>query len=1080
MTQRAAEQVRKDPEGPEGPASGRPFPWRSLALLVVGLGLAGVAAIWQQRYNEDLAQSRFDTLARRTAEQIVARMHSYEYGMHSARASVIAAGGENGITRLRFAQSSASRDLTKEFPGAIGFGFVRRVPAAREAAFVAAARQDGKPDFRLHQIGPNDGERYVIQYFEPSDSNTPAIGLDIASEPRRRDAAERAMRTGEAALSAPLTLDRKEGPVDHSFLLLDPVYKADDELPRLQQRHRDSAAARGTPEQTVGWIYTPLIIEEVLKGFDFQDGQIALSLVDVTDGKSLPFFRSPVQPAGGAGALSSVLPLSLYGRDWQVGVEAMPLFWQQLNLRSPWEVFGFGAVLAALLAMLSQIEQSVQQRTRQAGEQRSRLAAIVTSSNDAIVGCGLDGRITDWNAAATKIFGYGADEAVGRRTSELLMPSDYAHEEEKLLRHIAEGRAVAAFETFRRRNDGTPVPVSVAAAPIRSADGQVIGAAQTVRDITHERTSKARILELNASLEHQVVERTAELAALSRRERAILVDAASAIIVTDVHGVVTVFNPAAEALLGYTAAEVVDKVEMNRFHDAAEVHARSEALSAELGRPLEVGEVFAPAPGAERGRPREWTYVRKDGSRVAVHLNVSPLRDERDTVVGFIAVGSDLSERKQAEDQLESLNLALNKRSAQAESASRAKTEFLAIMSHEIRSPLNAVIGLSYLLRQTSLDESQRSYLQKIDTATQALRSVIDDVLDISKIEAGEMTLEEAGFDLHEMLDTVVSMSAVGASEKGVSVLLELPEALPTHLRGDLVRIRQILLNLMSNAVKFTARGSVRLNVQWAAALPGQAPPQPGQPKRARLRFAVVDTGIGIEPEVLQRLFKPFTQADSSTTRRYGGTGLGLSIVRQLTELMGGEIGVFSTPGQGSEFWVVLPLAIDTEPPARPAVRTSGATGAAGAAVAATAGSQALPEVRVLVVDDSPVNLLICQHILEREGATVSTARDGREAVERLRADPSGFDLVLMDVHMPGLDGNAATRLIRGELGLRSLPVVALTASGLVAERQGAFEAGMNDFIGKPFDAERLVRTVVRGVERGLGRQAAALSTDGG
>ena len=1068
MTQQAVANTRMEPEGP---ASGRPFAWRSVALLVVGLGLAGIAAVWQQRYNDELAHSRFDTLARRTVEQIAARMHSYEYGMHSARAAVIAAGGENGITRLRFAQSSASRDLTKEFPGAIGFGFVRRVPAAREGAFVAAARQDGKPDFHLHQLGPNDGERYVIQYFEPSDSSSPAIGLDIASEPHRRDAALRAMRTGEAALSAPLALERKGGPLDHSFLLLDPVYKAEEELPRLQQRHADSAAASGTPEQTVGWIYTPLIMEEVLKGFDFQDGQIALTLGDVTDGQAPPFFRSPVQPADGASALSSVLPLPLYGRQWQVGVDALPLFWKELNLRSPWEVFGFGAVLAALLAMLSQIERSVQRRTRQAGEQRSRLAAIVTSSNDAIVGCGLDGRITDWNAAATKIFGYAPEEAVGSRTADLLLPADYAHEEDNLLRHIAGGRAVAAFETFRRRQDGTPVAVSVAAAPIRSADGQVIGAAQTVRDITHERASKARILELNANLEHQVVERTAELAALSRRERAILVDAASAIIVTDVHGVVTVFNPAAQALLGYTAAEVIDKVEMNRFHDAAEVHARSEALAAELGRPLEVGEVFAPAPGAERGRPREWTYVRKDGSRVAVHLNVSPLRDGQDTVVGFIAIGSDLSERKQAEDQLESLNLALNKRSAQAESASRAKTEFLATMSHEIRSPLNAVIGLAYLLRQTSLDESQRSYLQKIDTATHALRSVIDDVLDISKIEAGEMTLEEAGFDLHELLDTVVSMSAVGAGEKGVAVQLELPEALPTQLRGDPTRIRQILLNLMSNAVKFTARGSVRLNVQWAGAPSGQAaqPVQAGQPNRARLRFAVLDTGIGIEPEVLQRLFEPFTQADSSTTRRYGGTGLGLSIVRQLTELMGGEFGVFSTPGRGSEFWVVLPLVIDTEAPARPAARAPGAAAAA---------SHTLAQVRVLVVDDSPVNLLICQHILEREGAKVSTARDGREAVERLRADPAAFDLVLMDVHMPGLDGNAATRLIRGELGLSTLPVVALTASGLLAERQGAFEAGMNDFIGKPFDAERLIRTVVRGVERGLGRQAATLSAD--
>ncbi|MES1265154.1 MAG: PAS domain S-box protein, partial [Variovorax sp.] len=307
-----------------------------------------------------------------------------------------------------------------------------------------------------------------------------------------------------------------------------------------------------------------------------------------------------------------------------------------------------------MLALLSYVQQTTRRRAAQADVQRSRLAAIVTSSNDAIIGHRVDGTITDWNDGAVKIFGYTAEQALGHPLQALLLAPAQLPEEQELIRHIARGTSVAAFETFRRHRDGTLVPVSVAAAPIRGADGQVVGAAQTVRDITHERATKAHILELNASLEGQVSERSAQLAALSTRERAILAGAASAIIATDVNGVVTLFNPAAEDLLGYSADEVVERVEMNRFHDAFEVHSRAMALTTELGRPLEVCEVFAPAPGTGRARPREWTYVRKDGSRVAVHLNVSPLRAPDGKVVGFIAIATDLSERKLAEERARS------------------------------------------------------------------------------------------------------------------------------------------------------------------------------------------------------------------------------------------------------------------------------------------------------------------------------------------------------------------------------------------------------------------------------------------
>lgn len=1158
---------------------------RSLIWLVVGLCGAGGAALWQANYNETLSQERFDALSRRAVEQVSSRMHAYETGLLGVRGAVIAAGGETGIARLRFAQSIASRDLGREFPGSGGFGFIRRVPVAQEAAFVAAARLDGKPDFQIRQLGTNDGERFVIQYLEPLDASSPAIGLDIASEPHRRAAAEAAMRTGEMTLTAPITLVQAPNAprVARSVALLLPVYRADAQLGRLQQRQRRSAAARGGPDDVIGWVYSPLLINEVLKGFDYQDGEFAMTLVDATPGATPErFFMSPGRIGAQPEALKRALPLQLYGRTWMVEVSAQPPFVTALNLRSPLAVFLIGAMLALLLALVSFIEQLNRRRSALAGVQQSRLAAIVTSSNDAVIGLRLDGTITDWNAAASKIFGYSIEEALGKPIQALLLPPDHVGEEETLLRHMAEGKSVAAFETFRRHRDGSPVAVSVAAAPIRSARGHVVGAAETVRDITHEKASKAHILELNATLEQQVLERTAQLVALSTRERAILEGAASAIIATDVKGMVTLFNPAAEALLGYSAAEVVDRMEMNSFHDAIEIHGRSVALTTELGRPLEVCEVFAPAAGTGRAQPREWTYVRKDRTRVLVHLNVSPLRDAAGTVIGFIAIATDLSQRKAAEErvrnnerfmrivtdnipgvvaywtrdlrctfansahlrwmghtarqmigmtwtellgpeisrinepyvrsalagkdqrvmrtrtvadgsllhywlhfvpdrddqgvvqgfitvavdvtdmreaqeQLERLNLALNERSAQAESASKAKSEFLANMSHEIRSPLNTVIGLAYLLRQTELDDRQRDFLQKIDTAGNALLGVINDILDISKIEAGEMVLDQSDFGLRGLLEDVIAMTTMGAASKGIALQLNGEPDLPACLHGDVTRIRQILVNLLSNAVKFTAKGTVRLSASVQEGL------QDGVPDRVRLRLAVTDTGIGIEPEVLDRLFMPFTQADTSTTRRFGGTGLGLSIVKQLTELMGGEFGVESMPGSGSTFWVVLPLDVVSEDAMAPAASGGGLQ------------ERRLSGMRILVVDDSPVNLEVCQHILEREGARIGVASDGREAVERLRMEPHGFDAVLMDVHMPILDGNEATRLIRGELGLHALPVIALTASALIAERERVLEAGMNDFVTKPFDVDALVRTVRRCA--GWGNAASAPAT---
>jgi len=395
-----------------------------------------------------------------------------------------------------------------------------------------------------------------------------------------------------------------------------------------------------------------------------------------------------------------------------------------------------------------------------------------------------------------------------------------------------------------------------------------------------------------------------------------------------------------------------------------------------------------------------------------------------------------------------------------AEKAARAKGDFLANMSHEIRTPMNAVIGIAHLLERSPLDADQRQLLGKLQVAGRSLMSLIDDVLDLGKIDAGQMTLENAVFSPQLLLSELHDMFLPQAQYKQLNFELRGEQDLPRQLQGDVVRLRQILSNLVSNALKFTAKGEVLLAVRAEADVG----------ERLWLHAVVVDSGCGIAPEAQARLFLPFSQEDASTTRRFGGTGLGLSIVRRLVTLMGGEVGFSSTPGQGSEFWVRLPLALAAVDLPLPFMEERQQAQAQALLPGPGELLERLPGVHLLVVDDSDINLDVARRLLQAEGATVTTCTNGREAVACLRQEPQLFDAVLMDIQMPEMDGFEATRLIRAELGLAQLPILALTAGVRVEERWRAMAAGMNGFLSKPLDPMLLVSSLRQSVERVRGQ----------
>ena len=537
---------------------------------------------------------------------------------------------------------------------------------------------------------------------------------------------------------------------------------------------------------------------------------------------------------------------------------------------------------------------------------------------------------------------------------------------------------------------------------------------------------------LNTIAEQEAEQRTGQqaIADEAARRRALFQCERDGMVILDADGRVLEANASCTAMLGYDLA-AFRELRVSDWDDGFTPDDLADYLQ-NLG---------------PKGRFYETAHQRRDGSRYWAEVSVS--RAEWGGKTFVLMLMRDITERKRAEEQLR-LNKERYQRLAEelrqardaADQANAAKSEFLAHMSHEIRTPMNAVLGLAQVLHRAPLTANQRDMVERIQAAGQSLLVILNDILDFSKIEAGQLRLESRPFDLAGLLARVESLMEQTARAKGLNLVIAKPSELLGLLLGDGLRLEQVLFNLIGNAIKFTERGTVALTIQ---ALESDA-------MAVRLRFAVQDQGIGIAPEALARLFAPFTQAEAGTTRRFGGTGLGLAICKRLVELMGGEIGAESQVGQGSTFWFELPFAraaegaveTRTEPaPTRPAgPRLSG--------------------VQVLVVDDSAMNRDVAERALALEGATVTLAADGQQAVEHLKARPEAFDVVLMDVQMPVLDGLTATRLIRHDLDLKALPIIAFTA-GVLPEQQAAVrEAGANGVLAKPLDLEQMTAMLLQ------------------
>ncbi|MBM7868332.1 PAS domain-containing protein [Heliobacterium gestii] len=551
-------------------------------------------------------------------------------------------------------------------------------------------------------------------------------------------------------------------------------------------------------------------------------------------------------------------------------------------------------------------------------------------------------------------------------------------------------------------------------APVEQ-QGQIIRVDGLITDITREKSMEKRLRESELNL-RQLAENLRQVVWLRTPQKMIYI------------------SPAYETIWGRSRDYLL--VNPNAFIDSIHPEDRPRIL-----------QVLSSSFRQTGFFDEEYRILRPDGSIRWIWARSFPVFDEQGRIARTAGIAEDMTERRQA-------MVALEEATEIAVRANRAKSEFLAVMSHEIRTPMNSILGLTELLLDTVLDETQRDYTATLRSSTEILLSILNDILDISKIEAGRMNLEILDFNLADSIDELVKMLAPRAKEKGLSFAVTLDPRLRRLVRGDPLRLQQVLFNLIGNAIKFTDQGSVRVEATVASETDSSL----------TIYFSVCDSGIGIDPDTLSTLFTPFSQADLSTTRRFGGTGLGLSISKRLVEMMGGHIGVESALGQGSTFWFSLPLKPSVRPTdlARPV--PCAALLSPAAPQVAPARQAPLPNLPILLAEDNETNQKLIRLLLGRLGLTaVDIVSDGRQAVEA--ALSREYRLILMDFRMPAMDGLEATREIRRrerEQCRRTTPIIALTANALGDDREKCLAAGMNDYLTKPIHLERFHRLLER------------------
>lgn len=979
---------------------------------------------------EDHARDRFGFLVGDVQQRISERMKAYEQVLRSGQGLF---SSSRSVERDEWRQFMLTLDVAKTYSSMQGIGYAKRFHPAQKTILENSVRSEGFPDFRVWPAGKRNEYSSVILIEPLTEHNLNALGYDMLTDQVRRTAMMQSKDTGLATITGKVNQSQEaDSNVQAGFVMYLPVFR--NNAPVMTPLERQAALEGyvfGTFQMTdfMSGVIGPVAMEVALQIFDGADASEASRLYSSES-------STAQQQTAYPNPLTTLIPIDIANHKWTLKVTTLPAFEETVDRQKSIIVLVGGSLISLLLFFV--------------------VRSLTTLGEDA--------------------------KSLARQMTAAFKES----------------------ETW-------------------------FGA---------------------------------------------LLDSASefSIIATDVRCTIKTFSVGAERMLGYHADEMVDQQTPDLIHVRDELVVRGTELSRELGHPVSGIDVIVELARRGQAETREWTYVRKDGARLPVQLTVTAVRNSLNEIVGFLGIAKDISQEKETAKELREAK-------EHAEVANQTKSDFVANMSHEIRTPMNAVLGITRLLASTRLSADQKKYLNMIKGAGQSLLGILNDILDFSKIDAGHMKLDPAPFRLGDILNELATIMSVNAANKDLELVIGVDPDVPEFFIGDALRLQQVLVNLVGNAIKFTAHGEVSVLVQRLGP----------DAETVNLYFQVRDTGIGMTPEQRARLFTPFFQADASTTRRFGGTGLGLAISKHLVSMMGGIIEAESEVGVGSEFRLIIPLqknsvgedsrrsrkalgdlrilVVDDNLTSREYLRKTisgwnwkvdcvesgilaieqvhaltvrgerydvviadwqmpGLDGLdtmrairkipgtsvpvvimvnafahdrlmqaqASAEVDAIlikpvttsnlfdtlhevlvtrthaqmhvpGDHEALPpgerldDACVLLVEDNALNQLVAKTMLEEAGATVAVADNGQQAVDMLRTDPQRYQMVLMDVQMPVMDGLSATHIIRNELQL-TLPVLAMTAGVLESEREQCVTAGMDDVITKPIDVDKMLATI--------------------
>ncbi|WP_350603334.1 CHASE domain-containing protein [Pseudoalteromonas sp. SMN1298-MNA-CIBAN-0114] len=861
-------------------------------LLVTGIILTYFAHNKHQESIDNKINSSLNNRLSSISTGINSRLDLYQYGLFGLKGFVHGIGASN-LNYQAISNYSGSRNYAKEFPGANGIGYIKKVGVEQLNKFLNDAKND-RPDqtFNLNTLVATSDEHFIIQYIFPEQKNLQAIGLDIGSESMRKQAALNAAINNTTQLTAPLTLVQASKLSHQGFLILVPIYKTITISDNKKQRLNE----------LLGWAYSPLLIDKILDSLSHID-ENQLTISDLNNSTETDFFSYGIKSTTNDYQLTKII--KLMGRTWKITINASDAFIYNLHLPSQYR-------------------------------------AIVNGSF-ATIGC-------MFIAFLMQLFIFRRSQRIKRNTLQA-------------------------------------------------------------------KKNKLALQQTNLKLEKEVRLRTKEIADISMLQQSILNSASYSIIATDINGLITLFNPASEKLLGYKAKDVIGIENPGIFHLKEEIIKKAKQLSAELNEPVFPGfEVFILKATATDPDINQWTYISSTGEHIQVNISVTSLLNNENEIVGYLGVAYDLTEQINHEQ-------ALGHAKELAEQASQAKSEFLANMSHEIRTPMNGILGTLQLLQEQPLNEKSKEYLKKSLYSTRSLTTIINDILDFSKIEAGKLSLEYKSFDLFELIHHLESDLGLQASDKNI-YLKFIINIEHKYWVGDPVRLRQIFLNLISNAIKFTSQGGVTVTFRLT--------------DENKICCCISDTGIGISEQAIERLFERFEQAEQSTTREYGGTGLGLPITKSLIGLMSGEIKVTSQLDSGSQFYVYLPLKqaqIDESTLITKNVELPDLSGKT-----------------ILLAEDNKINQLVASAMLEPTKATIIIANNGLEAISLYESHKP--DIIFMDIQMPKMDGLQACKKIKA-LNNEQI-VIALTAN-VFTEQKEIYRQLFDGYVSKPIEKHELV-----------------------